>query len=165
MAILYVGLGSNQGERGWLMSRALDLLEERIGRIIGRSAFYETEPWGFTSEYPFLNAVAALETGLKPFDVLRITQQIEIELGRKQKSRDGGYADRTMDIDLLFYDDLCLDSPMLVLPHPLMHLRDFVLRPMVDLAPDFRHPVLQRTMSDLLQELERTSGEKTIIKS
>lgn len=165
MAILYVGLGSNQGERGWLMSRALDLLEERIGRIIGRSALYETEPWGFTSEYPFLNAVAALETGLKPFDVLRITQQIEIELGRKQKSRDGGYADRTMDIDLLFYDDLCLDSPMLVLPHPLMHLRDFVLRPMVDLAPDFRHPVLQRTMSDLLQELERTSGEKTIIKS
>lgn len=164
MAILYVGLGSNQGERGWLMSRALDLLEERIGRIIGRSALYETEPWGFTSEYPFLNAVAALETGLKPFDVLRITQQIEIELGRKQKSRDGGYADRTMDIDLLFYDDLCLDSPMLVLPHPLMHLRDFVLRPMVDLAPDFRHPVLQRTMSDLLQELERTSGEKTIIK-
>lgn len=165
MAILYVGLGSNQGERGWLMSRALDLLEERIGRIIGRSALYETEPWGFTSEYPFLNAVAALETGLKPFDVLRITQQIEIELGRKQKSRDGGYADRTMDIDLLFYDDLCLDSPILVLPHPLMHLRDFVLRPMVDLAPDFRHPVLQRTMSDLLQELERTSGEKTIIKS
>lgn len=164
MAILYVGLGSNQGERGWLMSRALDLLEERIGRIIGRSALYETEPWGFTSEYPFLNAVAALETGLKPFDVLRITQQIEIELGRKQKSRDGGYADRTMDIDLLFYDDLCLDSPILVLPHPLMHLRDFVLRPMVDLAPDFRHPVLQRTMSDLLQELERTSGEKTIIK-
>lgn len=165
MAILYVGLGSNQGERGWLMSRALDLLEERIGRIIGRSALYETEPWGFTSEYPFLNAVAALETGLKPFDVLRITQQIEIELGRKQKSRDGGYVDRTMDIDLLFYDDLCLDSPILVLPHPLMHLRDFVLRPMVDLAPDFRHPVLQRTMSDLLQELERTSGEKTIIKS
>lgn len=165
MAILYVGLGSNQGAREQLMNRALELMEERIGRIVGRSALFETEPWGFVSDHPFLNAVAALETGLEPLDILRITQQIEAELGRKQKSVHGGYADRTIDIDLLFYDDLCLECPDLVLPHPLMHLRDFVLRPMAELAPDFCHPLLKRTMSDLLQELERTSGEKTIIKS
>lgn len=165
MATLYVGLGSNQGARLRLMMCALNLIEERIGRFVGRSAFYETKPWGFVSEHPFLNAVAKIETTMKPLEVLAVTQQIERELGRIRKSIDGQYADRTMDIDLLFYDDMCLNLPELVLPHPQMHLRDFVLRPMADLAPDFYHPLLKQTMAELLRDLNLHSGEATIINS
>lgn len=165
MATLYVGLGSNQGARLRLMMCVLNLIEERIGRVVGRSAFYETKPWGFVSEHPFLNAVAKIETTMKPLEVLAVTQQIERELGRIRKSIDGQYADRTMDIDLLFYDDMCLNLPELVLPHPQMHLRDFVLRPMADLAPDFYHPLLKQTMAELLRDLNLHSGEATIINS
>lgn len=147
------------------MMCALNLIEERIGRVVGRSAFYETKPWGFVSEHPFLNAVAKIETTMKPLEVLAVTQQIERELGRIRKSIDGQYADRTMDIDLLFYDDMCLNLPELVLPHPQMHLRDFVLRPMADLAPDFYHPLLKQTMAELLRDLNLHSGEATIINS
>ena len=109
--------------------------------------------------------MAKIETTMKPLEVLAVTQQIERELGRIRKSIDGQYADRTMDIDLLFYDDMCLNLPELVLPHPQMHLRDFVLRPMADLAPDFYHPLLKQTMAELLRDLNLHSGEATIINS
>lgn len=163
MANLYLGLGSNQGARLQLMQRALELLEERIGRVVGQSALYETKPWGFVSDHPFLNAVVAIQTDLEPLQVLDVTQKIERDLGRRKKSAGGHYSDRTMDIDLIFYDDRCLDLPDLVLPHPQMHLRDFVLRPMAELAPDFVHPVLGKTMTELFQTLLREEGEKTII--
>ncbi len=157
--LLYLGLGSNQGDRNALMQRALQLVEERIGHIAARSAFLETEPWGFDSLYPFLNAAVEVHTTLSPAEVLARTQEIERELGRTTKSISGRYADRTMDIDLLLYDNLVLEADYLLpgntspvhlsLPHPLMHCREFVLRPLVEIAPKNVHPVLGLTMEEI----------------
>lgn len=167
MALVYLGLGSNQGNREQLLHRAIDLLRMQIGAVERQSAFYETEPWGFVSPNVFLNAVVAVRTSLSPNEVLARTRAIEYELGRRQKSRPGvGYADRTMDVDLLLYDDLVLeadydlpDSPgepvHLSLPHPRMHERLFVLEPLAEIAPALPHPVIGRTMQVLCRELKK----------
>lgn len=117
-----------------------------------------TAPWGFESDNSFLNAAACIETELLPLEVLQKTQEIERELGRTHKSTGGVYSDRLIDIDLLMYDDLILSatSPSgaeLNLPHPLMAERDFVMKPMAEIAPELVHPVLGKTMSLLLSLL------------
>ncbi|MBQ1972743.1 MAG: 2-amino-4-hydroxy-6-hydroxymethyldihydropteridine diphosphokinase [Paraprevotella sp.] len=160
---LYLGLGSNQGHRLELLLRAIQLIEERIGPVQERSALYETPPWGFDSPHPFLNAVVGVHTELTPEQILFHTQCIERELGRTTKSVDGHYSDRPIDIDLLFFDSLVLEADYLLpgasapshlsLPHPLLHLRTFVLCPLADVAPHFVHPILGRTVSELLQSL------------
>ena len=151
MTDLYLGLGSNLGDRERLLHRAVEILVERIGGLKSLSAFYETEPWGFCSDYPFLNAVAVLCTEKTPEEILRITQAAERELGRRSKSVGGTYVDRPIDIDLLLYDDLILSttSPSgakLILPHPLMAERDFVMKPLAEIAPGLVHPVLGKTI-------------------
>ncbi len=166
--IIYLGLGSNEGDREVLMRRAVDLLRERIGTVTCLSALYETEPWGFVSPHPFLNAAVGIRTALQPREVLTATQQIERELGRRRKSTAGGYADRPMDIDLLLFDDCILEADYdlpgetgpvhLSLPHPLMHERAFVLLPLADIAPDAVHPVLHRSVRSLLQDLQSRSA-------
>ena len=125
-----------------------------------REAFdlYVTAPWGFESDNSFLNAAVCIETELLPLEVLQKTQEIERELGRTHKSTGGVYSDRLIDIDLLMYDDLILSatSPSgaeLNLPHPLMAERDFVMKPMAEIAPELVHPVLGKTMSLLLSLL------------
>ncbi len=127
---LYVSLGSNLGDRKEMIHRALALLDERVGSVDCVSSLLETEPWGFQSQHPFLNAAALVHTMLPPMLCLRETQQIERELGRTQKSTDGHYHDRPIDIDLLLYDDLQIHEPDLVLPHPHMYERDFVMIPL-----------------------------------
>ena len=154
MTDLYLGLGSNLGDRERLLHRAVEILVERIGGLKSLSAFYETEPWGFCSDHPFLNAVAVLCTEKTPEEILRITQAAERELGRRSKSVGGTYADRPIDIDLLLYDDLILSttSPSgakLILPHPLMAERDFVMKPLAEIAPGLVHPVLGKTIKEL----------------
>lgn len=168
MAQVYLGLGSNQGNREQLLNQAIDLLRMRIGAVERQSAFYETEPWGFVSPNAFLNAVVEVHTSLSPAKVLERTRTIEYELGRRQKSRPGtGYADRTMDVDLLLFDDLVLeadydlsDSPgepvHLSLPHPRMHERLFVMEPLAEIAPALPHPVIGRTMQALCRELKES---------
>lgn len=153
MNIVYLGLGTNLGDKRSLLRQALDDIEERIGRIISRSSFYDTAPWGFISENRFLNAVAKVETPLSPGELLSMTQTMEKELGRKTKSDASGYADRPMDIDILLFNDEIIHDERLEIPHPQIEHRDFVLLPFVEIAPDLRHPVLQKTMRELLQEL------------
>lgn len=128
MAIAYLALGTNIGNKRRNMITAAALLAERVGDVLALSGFYETEPWGFQSDNTFLNAALQLETGLPPLELLKATQEIELEMGRTQKSN-GAYHDRIIDIDILLYDDLILQTPELTLPHPLMHERQFVMEP------------------------------------
>ena len=142
MASVYLGLGSNLGDKRANIKRAIEKIGELVGEVIRQSAFYETEPWGFQSENLFVNAVVKVMTTLTPMELLRTTQQIERELGRKSKSKSKKcqvsedtegkveYHDRPIDIDILLYDDLVVDEPELRIPHPLMYKRDFVMIPL-----------------------------------
>ena len=132
---LYLSLGSNLGDREDMLRRAITLIEERVGAVQRVSSFIETEPWGFESEHPFLNAAVMVLTTLSPIECLDATQQIERELGRKKKSKDGIYHDRPIDIDLLLYGDLKLSTPRLTIPHPHMYERDFVMIPLREIMP------------------------------
>jgi len=155
MAKLYLALGSNQGDRKALLDAARAACDASLGRVTGCSDYIETAPWGFSSPHPFLNAVLELETELSPIVVLELTQEIERQLGRQTKSSAAGYQDRPIDLDLLLYDDLVLETPRLTLPHPLMHLRNFVLEPLQQLAPTLCHPVLGLSIAELYSRLQR----------
>ena len=146
MAIAYLGLGTNIGNKRRNMITAAALLAERVGDILALSGFYETEPWGFESENFFL------KTSFSPLELLQITQQIEKELGRVEKSN-GVYHDRVIDIDILLYEDEVLQIPGLTLPHPLMHEREFVMDPLSEIAPFVVHPVLKERIIDLKERL------------
>ena len=148
---VYLGLGSNLGDREGCIRKAIELIGERVGAVVRQSSLIETEPWGFESENRFLNGVILCETTLTPQEVLKATQQIEKELGKRKKhatkrektSHPKGrqqiihsslftfnFKDRPIDIDILLYDDLQVDEPNLKIPHPLMHERDFVMIPL-----------------------------------
>lgn len=127
---LYISLGSNLGNKEENLRRAIELINERIGSVLRTSSFIETEPWGFQSENTFLNAACLVETELTPMQCLRETQEIERLLGRTRKSKDGVYHDRPIDLDLLLYDDLQINEDDLILPHPHMQERDFVMIPL-----------------------------------
>ena len=124
------------GNRTALLEQAITLLNIRVGKVVSRSSFLETEPWGFQSEHKFLNACCCCETNLAPLEVLHVTQQIERDLGRKEKSRNRQYHDRPIDIDILLCDDLVIQTPELTVPHPLMQDRPFVLEPLREIAPE-----------------------------
>ena len=153
MATAYLSLGSNLGDRLRLIQEAVAALTVEAGPVTALSSLYGTEPWGFSSPHRFLNVALALETTLSPETLLAVTQRIERDLGRTHKSVDGRYADRTIDIDLLFVGDAVLDTPALTLPHPRLHLRRFVLEPLCEIAPDLCHPLLRKSVSQLLAEL------------
>ena len=150
---VYIALGSNLGNKRRNLVTAAALLAERAGEVGAISSFYETEPWGFESEHSFLNAALMLETTLAPLDLLRITQEVERELGRTAKT-DSVYRDRLIDIDLLLYGEEVINQPGLQIPHPLMHRRAFVMTPMAEIAPEVVHPVLGKTMKVLSNLLE-----------
>jgi len=126
---VYLSLGSNLGCREENLTKAIQLIAERVGAVIRQSSFIETAPWGFHSEHQFMNAAILCETDKTPREVLQLTQQIEKEMGRKNKTSHF-YSDRCIDIDILLYDDLTVDEPDLKIPHPLMHQRDFVMIPL-----------------------------------
>lgn len=151
MATVYLGLGTNLGNKEANLRTAIYKLQERIGKQVSLSSFYETAPWGFESDHSFLNAVIGLETSLSPIEILHITQEIEKELGRTKKSVNGSYSDRLIDIDILLYDNLVLQTPELTIPHPLMTERDFVMKPLIEIAGNVIHPTRQKTLSELYQ--------------
>ncbi|MBR7086812.1 MAG: 2-amino-4-hydroxy-6-hydroxymethyldihydropteridine diphosphokinase [Prevotella sp.] len=162
---VYLGLGSNMGDRRQNIEKAVALIGKRVGEVVRQSSLMETEPWGFASDNLFLNGVILCQTELSPREVLQATQKIERELGRRKKKSPlqlpqkgerevlmsysplstrrgvGGeapnYQDRPIDIDILLYDDLNIDEPDLKIPHPLMHERDFVMIPLREIqSPD-----------------------------
>lgn len=151
MATVYLGLGTNLGNKEANLRTAIYKLQERIGKQVSLSSFYETAPWGFESDHSFLNAAIGLETSLSHIEILHITQEIEKELGRTQKSVNGSYSDRLIDIDILLYDTLVLQTPELTIPHPLMTERDFVMKPLIEIAGNVIHPTRQKTLSELYQ--------------
>lgn len=153
MSTVYLGLGTNLGDKEVQLRTAVNEIEKRIGRIMILSAFYTTIPWGFTSEHTFLNAACAVETSLNPYELLSVTQDIEKNLGRKHKSVDHHYADRLIDIDILFFDQIIIHEADLQIPHPLLTKRDFVLKPLVEIAPDLVHPINHLTIRKLWQEI------------
>lgn len=152
MAIVYLGLGTNIGNRRGNLVKAAALLAERVGDILALSGFMETEPWGFDSENLFLNAAIKMETPLTPDELLSATQAIEREMGREKKS-DGTYHDRVIDIDILLYDNRVIEQLGLIVPHPLMQERLFVMAPLAEIAPFERHPLLGQTFIELADSL------------
>lgn len=153
MATAYLSLGTNLGDRKSHLVQAVALLAERAGTIGALSSLYETEPWGFQSDNRFLNIALQLETSRPPLELLAVTRLIEIEMGRVAKSQGGVYEDRVIDIDLLLYEGVIMQTDVLTLPHPHMHERRFVLEPMAEIAPDLTHPLLQKTMKELLEAI------------
>ena len=131
---VYLGLGSNLGNREENLRGALFEIASSVGVVEAVSSFIVTEPWGFESTHTFVNAVCRVQTHLSPMEVLDMTQAIERNLERTQKSVDGIYSDRLIDIDILLYDDWKVDTPRLVIPHPLMAQRDFVKIPLAELG-------------------------------
>ncbi len=155
---VYISLGSNVGNREGNLAKALRLIQEQA-KVVVTSAIYETEAWGRINQPPFFNQVVLIETVLEPQDLLEFVKSIESKCGRKLTLE--RFMPRTIDIDILFYDNRIYSSEELKIPHPLIHERKFVLIPMVQIAPTYVHPVLGRT---ILQLLGRCTDELTVRK-
>lgn len=150
MSTVYLGLGSNLGDRLANIKKALHMLESRVD-MQAVSSVYETEPWGLKSQPWFLNVVCSAETDLVPHALLDFLKRIERQLGRQHTVR---YGPRRIDIDILFYNDQVIDDPKLRIPHPRLAERAFVLIPLVEIAPDLDHPETGETLRAMLTELE-----------
>jgi len=143
---VYLALGSNIGDRLANLKQAIASLPPQM-EVKARSHVYETPPWGHTDQPMFLNQTLKVTTYVDPEPLLRHIKRLEIALGRKSTFRNGP---RLIDIDILFYDDLVLDTPALTLPHPRLHERGFVLLPMMDIAPDLIHPVKKKSIREMI---------------
>ena len=154
MAIVYLSLGSNKGDRIGYVQQAASLLglDEGI-TIVRSSAFYETEPWNMSTQTWFVNAIVEIKTKYSPIQLLKVCQRIENQLGREHKNTND-YEDRTIDIDILFYNKDIIQEENLTIPHKYMHLRAFTLVPMMELNADFVHPVLGKTIVEMHSDLE-----------
>lgn len=150
---VYLALGSNLGNKEDNLLTATQLISEEIGTFSAISSMYETKPWGFDSANSFLNSVVCVKTRLNPFELLQKTQELEKKIGRTEKTSHS-YKDRIIDIDIILYDDWILKTEELTIPHPLFHQRDFVLKPMAEMASNVKHPTLGKEIRLLLEELE-----------
>ena len=147
---VYIALGTNLGDRLANLHAAIESMPPEI-HVLAESHVYETPPWGYEDQPAFLNMVLKTETDLEPEALLKYLKQLEVELGRKQNFR---WGPRLIDLDILFYDDLVLDSPSLVIPHMRLHERAFVLVPLMDIAPELIHPVFKRNVRELLAKVD-----------
>lgn len=147
----YIGLGSNLGQRRRILQRAIEALDSRDGIAVRQvSSFIETEPVGGPPQGPYINAAAELRTTLSPRELLEELLDVEDELGRVRTVH---WGPRKLDLDLLLYEDQIIDEPGLQVPHPHMHKRPFVLDPLSEIAPEVTHPVLDKTVSEMQEEL------------
>lgn len=163
MAIVTLVTGGNLGNRYDSLSQAKDKVDKVIGDVLASSSYYESEPWGFDSELPFINQALIVSTKLTPYEVLDALKRIELEIGRTSKTSEGNYTDRVVDIDIIFYDKLVLfDSPELLIPHPHMHKRRFVLEPINEIASKLVHPTKRVTVEALLHACVDTNKVKSL---
>ncbi len=149
MSVAYIGIGSNLGNRRYHCLKAVELLKQNGLRVSKISSLYETEPWGLKEQPSFINMAVEIETDLMPRKLLDLLRKIEKRMGRKKTQR---WGPRTIDLDILLYDDLITRDEDLIIPHPLMHERTFVLVPLSEIASDKVHPVLLKKVGDLLRE-------------
>lgn len=161
MKKVFLGIGSNLGDRELNLKETLEKIEKNIGPVLESSSVYETEPWGFESDNQFLNMVVKAETRLTPSGVLGAILMIEAFLGRTRGDKQ--YSSRIIDIDILLYEDTVIDEVSLKIPHPLMHERRFVLVPLCEIDPDLVHPVLKKNIATLLNLCEDKSAVLKII--
>jgi len=154
-----LSIGSNMGNRAALLRGAVHALSERVGPVVRRSPVVETAPWGFSAERNFLNQVVVVDTALSAEQVLQSALAIEATMGRRRDydplhpPESHVYQSRPIDIDIIFFDDTTMDTPLLQIPHPRMHLRRFVLEPLCALMPGYEHPALHRTVRQMLDDL------------
>jgi len=156
----YLILGSNLGDRFQMLLAAEELIISKGIHIIRKSGIYESEPWGFESDQLFLNQVFLIECSLKPNDLLIILLNIEEKLGRKRSFN--GYTSRNIDIDILYFNQEAYCDNNLIIPHPRLHLRDFTLRPLCVIAPDYIHPQFRVMNIDLLQNLNDLTPSRRV---
>jgi 2-amino-4-hydroxy-6-hydroxymethyldihydropteridine diphosphokinase len=152
MSIVYIGIGSNFGNRQENCLHAIELLQKKGIVVTKRSSLHETEPWGVKDQSWFINMAIGIETGLKPAELLKVLKDIEREVGREESFK---WGPRMIDLDILLFDNIILNEDNLKIPHPLMHERDFVLRPLCEIAPDIKHPLLKMSIIDLLQQFKK----------
>ena len=150
MSRVYIGIGSNLGNREENCKRAIELLPENGIRVAGCSSMIETEPWGVTDQPRFINMVIETETALGPEELLKALEKIERDVGRVPEVR---WGPRAIDLDILLYNNLVMKTPDLEIPHPEIKERDFVLKPLAEIAPDVMHPVLKKSIKELLDDI------------
>ena len=149
MSKVYLSIGSNKGNRSVLINKAIDEIEKKVGIIISRSSIYQSKSWGFDSN-DFYNLCLLIDTDIMPKPLLINLKKIEKSMGREDI--DGSYSDRFIDIDILFYDNIITDSEDLKIPHPKIEIRKFVLVPMLEIADDYVHPILNKTIKELYND-------------
>ena len=153
MNTVYIQLGSNIGERESFITKSMHKVECNIGKIITASSIFETTAWGNENQNNFLNSVIEIKTPFDAFTVLQKSQEIENNLGRKRSDK---WGERTIDIDILFYNNKIINTKELIIPHPLIQKRNFVLVPLSEIAPNYKHPILKKNISNLLSECKDT---------
>ncbi|MGH7801372.1 MAG: 2-amino-4-hydroxy-6-hydroxymethyldihydropteridine diphosphokinase [Thermodesulfobacteriota bacterium] len=152
MPIAFIGIGSNLGNRIENCAKGVEEIST-FSKIIVVSSFYETEPVDKEDQSEFINCMIKIETAYSPFELLTILNSCENKIGRKQVEK---WGPRIIDLDIIFYDDLIIETNDLTIPHPRAHLRRFVLQPLFEIAPNFIHPVLRKSVSELLSEVRCT---------
>ena len=155
MKTVYLSVGSNLGNRQAHVDQALALIANGVGVIRVVSCSFESPSWGYESPNKYINVAVCVETLLQPMQLLAMTQEIERKIGRKEKTVNGVYHDREIDIDILLFEDLILTTEKLTIPHPQMHHRLFVIHPMNEIAPNLQHPLLKQTMPTIYASLVR----------
>jgi 2-amino-4-hydroxy-6-hydroxymethyldihydropteridine diphosphokinase len=157
---VFLGIGGNIGNKSENFNRVHHVIEQKLGKITQLSSIYETPPWGFSSDDNFWNQVVVIETKFEAEELLWRINEIEDDFGRIREG--DGYSSREMDIDILYFEDVFIETKTLTIPHPRIQERRFVLVPLVEIAPDFKHPLLRLTNSELLENCHDHSIIKRI---
>jgi len=156
---VFISLGSNQGQQFELLEKAVELMSEKVGRVVNCSLFYESEPWGNKDQQSFVNQLCNIKTKLSPWNLLKELQTIEKKLGKKVKEH---WGPRTIDLDIIYFEDKIIFEKQLIIPHPYMYLRNFVLIPLFEIAPKQLHPILKKDTTGLLESCKDEAKVKKI---